>query len=349
MANYLRFISLPQQPDTTIVEEQQPAEISVQEPEEPQPIPIPVPRKQQVAKADTATLQDTIGRQVASADNQQQPADTLKIVKTDINPWITVRNYMHQGKAYLFNDSLISKQTASNNAFGVTAKPAPYTISGDNIITGLLIVSFILALISVANSKRFIARQAKNFFRSPNERTTPMTETATEIRFQVFLVLLTCLLGAIIFFFYTLEYVAQTFILSSQYELVAVYFGIYLAYFLLKFGLYASVNWVFFNHRQNNRWIKAQLFVSSIEGLLLFPIVLLLVYFDLPLKTTVIYSLGVIIFIKILSFYKCFTIFFQKITSFLQIILYFCTLEIIPVAMLYGFLVLTNDFLRINY
>ena len=231
----------------------------------------------------------------------------------------------------------------------MTAKPAPYTISGDNIITGLLIISFILALISFANSRRFIARQAKSFFRTPNERTTPMTETTNEVRFQIFLVALTCLLGAIIFSFYTQEYVAQTFILSSQYQLVAIYFGIFVAYFLLKFGLHAGINWIFFNHRQNERWMKALLFISSMEGLLLFPVALLLVYFDLSMKTTVVYTLGVIIFIKILSFYKCYVIFFRKITSFLQIILYFCALEIIPIAILYGFLVLTNDFLRINY
>ena len=349
MTSHLRSFPLPQQPDTTIVETQQPAEISIQEPEEPQPVSKPATPKPHRDKTDTTALQDTAKQQAAVVSNKQEQPDTAKTIEKDYGPWITIRDFSHQGKPYLFNDSVIGKQRTENDAFGVTAKPAPYTISGDNIITGLLIISFILALISFANSRRFIARQAKSFFRTPNERTTPMTETTNEVRFQIFLVALTCLLGAIIFFFYTQEYVAQTFILSSQYQLVAIYFGIFVAYFLLKFGLHAGINWIFFNHRQNERWMKALLFISSMEGLLLFPVALLLVYFDLSMKTTVVYTLGVIIFIKILSFYKCYVIFFRKITSFLQIILYFCALEIIPIAILYGFLVLTNDFLRINY
>lgn len=345
----LRFLSNPQQPDTTKVDVQPPTETTVIEPTE-QVVTEPVAHKQTVKKSETINRQDTTKKEQATpVANTAIVSDTVKKTKETYNPWISIRELTHQGEAYLLNDTLIQTQSAESNTFGVTAKPAPYTISGDNIITGLLIASFIIALISVANSRRFIARQAKKFFRTPNDRTTPLTETTNEIRFQIFLVVLTCLLGAIIFFFYTLEYVTDTFVLSSQYQMVAIYFGIFVTYFLMKFILYAIVNWVFFNRQQNERWLKSQLFVGSMEGLLIFPAVLLLVYFDLSVKTTIIYALCVIIFIKILSFYKCYVIFFRKLSAFLQFFLYFCALEIIPIAILYGFLVLTNDFLRINY
>ena len=47
-------------------------------------------------------------------------------------------------------------------------------------------------------------------------------------------------------------------------------------------------------------------------GVLLFPIVLLLVYFSLSLHAALIYTLIVMLFIKMLAFYKSYTIFFKR-------------------------------------
>lgn len=261
---------------------------------------------------------------------------------------LTMKTLGNYKNPYFFQDSLMTAKPGKDR-FGVAADPVPYSISGDNVITGLLILCFILAAISFSRSRRFIARQAKKFFYTPNERTTAITETTNEIRFQVFLVALTCLLGSIIVFFYTIENVSDTFVLSSQYQLIAIYFGIFVAYFVVKFILYQFVNWVFFDRRRNERWIKAQLFISAMEGMMFFPLVLLMIYFDLSIRTTVIVALSIIILVKLLSFYKCYIIFFRRLGGFLQIILYFCALELIPVAALYGSIAMTNGFLRINF
>ena len=125
MTSHLRSFPLPQQPDTTIVETQQPAEISIQEPEEPQPAPKPATPKPHRAKTDTTALQDTAKQQAAVVSNKQEQPDTAKTIEKDYGPWITIRDFSHQGKPYLFNDSVIGKQRTENDAFGVTAKPAP--------------------------------------------------------------------------------------------------------------------------------------------------------------------------------------------------------------------------------
>ncbi|MDE5987693.1 MAG: DUF4271 domain-containing protein, partial [Prevotella sp.] len=57
----------------------------------------------------------------------------------------------------------------------------------------------------------------------------------------------------------------------------------------------------------------------------------------------------IIIFVKLLLFYKCFLIFFKKKGAFLQIFLYFCTLEIVPPLILWGILITIANYLKVNY
>ena len=159
----------------------------------------------------------------------------------------------------------------------------------------------------------------------------------------------TCLLLAILAFFYSREYISQTYVLSSQYQLIGIYFGAFAGYFLLKMLFYGGVNWVFFDKKKNEQWNRSQLFIFSIEGVALFPLVMLQVYFDLSMKSAVIYAVIVIILVKILSFYKCYDIFFRRLGVFLQIILYYCALEIIPMLSLGAVLMIVGNQLKINY
>ena len=95
--------------------------------------------------------------------------------------------------------------------------------------------------------------------------------------------------------------------------------------------------------------MKAYLFLFSCEGVLLFPVVMLLTYFNLSLDAAIIYALIVVGLVKILSFYKSYIIFFRGNGSFLQIFLYFCALEAVPFSSLCGGLVLMSHYLKINF
>ncbi|MDE6354852.1 MAG: DUF4271 domain-containing protein [Prevotella sp.] len=237
----------------------------------------------------------------------------------------------------------------AGNVNGVAGDPVPYTVRGDDLITGLLLAGMVLVAVSLSNSRRFIARQLKNFIYVPRNGESSITETSSEVRFQLFLVLHTCLQFSIFQYFYTQHYVGETFILESQYHLIAIYFAMFAGYFITKALLYMAVNTVFFGIRKNMQWMKSQLFITSSEGVLLLPVVLLQVYFDLPIQNVVVYFIVVLILVKILTFYKCHFIFFRHTGRFLQIILYFCALEIIPIAAFWGALVITGNRLNINF
>ena len=233
--------------------------------------------------------------------------------------------------------------------YGTAGDPVPYSVHSDNIMTGILLLCFMTAVVAFSNVRSFIARQFKTFFRPFHDGTSEVTETAVELRFQVFLVFIAALLLSLLFYFYTLHFIGDTFVLPSQYHLIIIYLGIIVAYFLLKAFVYSVVNMVFFDGKKNRQWIKSQLFITSMEGVVFFPAVLVRAYFDLPIQSVVIYFVFVLITVKILSIYKCYNIFFRQNVAGLQIILYFCALEMVPMLALWGSLVNMANVLKINF
>lgn len=297
------------------------------------------------------------------------PAQQDSMVRAHIKPyeihWSNMPDTLHlpghtPGKSFrnvslpqYYRESFFSKDSLFHpelrgGRLGVPGDPVPYTVAGDNLITSLLLLCFLLACVAYTKSKHFVVRQAKTFFRVPRSGTTEITETSTEVRFQFFFVLQTCLLLAIGYFIYSKASVGDTFIVDP-YLVIGIYTGCVSAYFLLKALLYSIVGMVFFDKKKNGQWLKAYLFLISTEGGLMFPMVMLLSYFNLPLQIAVIYTLAVIVLVKILSFFKTYIIFFRRNGGFLQIILYFCALEAVPLFALYGGLVLISHYLKINF
>ena len=72
-------------------------------------------------------------------------------------------------------------------------------------------------------------------------------------------------------------------------------------------------------------------------------------YFDMPVHTTLLSTAIVLGIFKLLSLYKSYLIFFRNGGHSLQFFLYFCTLEIIPLAMLIGALMITTANLKVDY
>ena len=250
-------------------------------------------------------------------------------------------------ESFFSKDTLLHPEIAGGR-YGVAGDPIPYTVRSDDTISLLLLFSFIIVMVSYAKSKQFFIRQAKSFF-YVNHRESSINETSNEIRFQVFMVVLTCLLWALLQYFYTINYIGSTFVLSSQYHLIAIYFAMNTGYFATRSLLYSIVNNVFFGRKKNLQWQKTLLFLTAIEGVLIFPAAILQSYFEVPIEHVTIYALSIVILVKLLTFYKSYTIFFHQTRLFFQIILYFCALEMVPTAAFWGALAITGNYLKINF
>ncbi|MDD5854801.1 MAG: DUF4271 domain-containing protein [Prevotella sp.] len=299
----------------------------------------------------TTAVKDSIVKAAFKTDNNifyqlSKDAGILgsdSVAKTD-----SVGNHMYYRESF-FPEKYMMHPEVNEGRYGVPGDPIPYSIRGDNTVTSVLFGCFILALIAFSRSRQFIFRQARTFFFDPKNQTTNESETTQEYRFQFFLIFQTCLLLSVVAFLYVQERVTDTFILSSPYQLIAIFFGVFVAYVIIKVLLYNCVNIIFFNKTDNVRWLRHLFFILSSEGMLLFPLVMLQSYFDLSLQKALLYLIIVVILVKIMLLYKSFVIFFKQNSHFLQIVLYFCTLEIIPLLSLWGILVMIVDYLKINF
>ena len=259
---------------------------------------------------------------------------------------VQLPQYYREG--FFSKDSLFHPELPGGR-FGVAGDPVPYSIHNDSVITSILLAFFILVVIAIANIHEFIVRQFKSFFYISHEGTSEMAETGTELRIQVFMVFLSSLLLSLLFYFYTIHYIGDTFVLESQYYLIAVYLVLMIVYFTAKVILYSVVNSVFFDSKRKQHWFKTLLFISSMEGLILFPAVLLQTYFDMSEKNVILYFTIVLFFVKILTFFKCYVVFFRRNVVKLQIILYFCALEMVPLIAFWVTLDIVVKSLKINF
>ena len=230
---------------------------------------------------------------------------------------------------FFSKDTLYHEELSAQDYFGMPGDPVPYSYANDNLVTSLLIIGFLLIAFAFSRMSNFIVGQAKNFIHPSQNRLT-LSETSSEIYMQVVLTFLACIVYALLYYLYATEYLAKTYVTTSEYVLLGIFLVVFVGYFLMRFGLYTMVNNLFFDSSRNKKFLTSLLYLSSIEGLLLYPALALLAFMHLPAQNAIWYCLIVVILVKILTFYKSFTIFFKQNDLFLQIILYFCALEMVP-------------------
>ena len=248
---------------------------------------------------------------------------------------------------FFSNDSLYHPELDAGR-YGVAGDPVPESMMNDSLITGLLILCFLMMAFAFSRISGFIGRQVKDFFYVQKGEHS-VTETGDEIKFQIIFSVITCLTISLLYYLYVIATGNDTFIFSTEHMLLGVIFLIMATYFLLKYLLYWVVNTIMFGSSKNKKFLTSLIFIISIEGVLLFPVLLLRAYFQFPLQSAMIYTLGVVFFIKFLTIYKTYIIFFNQKALYMQIILYFCALEMVPLLSLWGGLAVIVNHLRVIF
>ncbi len=234
-----------------------------------------------------------------------------------------------------FSNSSFYHPELSSARYGISGDPVPELLSNDNLITGILLLCFLVMTFAFSRISGFFIRQVKNFFYTPKVEPYSIEETGSEMKIQLVSTTITCLLYSLLFYLYTTNSGKNLFIFSNQHVLIAIFFAVFIGFYLIRFFLYTVVNLIMFSAQKNKKFLTSLLFISTMEGVLLFPIALLETYFQFPIQNATFYCLGVLIFIKLLTFYKTYVIFFNKKELYLQIILYFCALEMVPLLSLW--------------
>lgn len=273
---------------------------------------------------------------------------TAKSPLTDADFWDNPLAHIEKSTFIQRVDSVVGiRDSALTTAkpFGFAGDPVPYQFRNDSIVTIVVMLSFFLMAWVISRSRYYLHEQIKDFFHHRKRENLFTQRTQNELRGQVFLVFQTCFLLGILFFDYTQEFMQQVFNQISPYKTLGVSVGICCTYYLLKVATYAFINTIFFDRRQCTQWMESYMLCVLGMGLALLPVTLLVVYFDLNIQNTAICFVCILVIDKILLFYKCFRIFFGYKLGWVHLFLYFCTLEIAPIFILFRALVYASNFL----
>ncbi len=274
---------------------------------------------------------------------------TMKPEAFDMDYWQKALTHLPKSKLAQELDSLAGRadSTLIGTAphAGMAGDPVPYQFRSDSLVTTLLMLSFFMAAWVISRSRRYLHKQVKDFFRNRQRENLFAERTESEMQGQVFLIFQTCLVLGTLFFDYTQECQTEVFNQVSPYKILASSVGIFCAFYLLKTMLYHVVNSVFFSRKQRQQWIASYLLSILALGLALLPVSLLVVYFDLSLYHTGIVFIALLAVDKLLLLYKCSRIFFNYPFGSVHLFLYFCTLEIAPLFVLFRILVYANNLL----
>lgn len=232
---------------------------------------------------------------------------------------------------------------------GFEGTPISYSPRTDDAIALTLLACFFLSSIALARRKKFLSQQVKDFVLHRERTSIFDSSTAADVRYLLVLVLQTCVLSGITFLNYFHDTCPALMDHVSSLLLLGIYVGFCLAYFLLKWLLYMFLGWTFFDKNKTNIWLESYSALIYYVGFALFPFVLFLVYFDLSLTNLVIIGSIILIFTKILMFYKWIKLFFHQFSGLFLLILYFCALEIVPCLLLYQGMIQMNNILLIKF
>lgn len=228
---------------------------------------------------------------------------------------------------------------------GMQGQPLPYQLRSDASVTGIILICFILFSYSLKNGKKYVLQRIKALFQY-KERVSLFDEaSASSNRYAFTLTLITTTLAGLYIYEYTSETNLMLMRLVTNELLLGIYIGAALLYITVKWAAYEFVNWIFFDKERNKYWIQTYFDLISGASFLLFPVVLLIIYFNLSLQTSKILIAFLLLFAKILLFYKSIRNFFKHVYGFMHFILYFCALEIIPLILFWKGITYINNIL----
>lgn len=230
--------------------------------------------------------------------------------------------------------ALTPQELLTTRAEGMAGTPLPYSFRTDDYVTGTLLLGLFLLLWIVVRSRRYIHSATGALFRA-SAATDNRNGDGETLRGAPLLPLLCSFALGILFYDYLQDTVARWPADVSPYLTLGAAVAASGAYFAIKFLLYAITNHTFFDAARVALWKDTYRQALLMLALVLFPLTLLTVYFDLDFSIQRTVFLSIVIWAKIWLFFRAFSIFFGTGIGCFHIILYFCTLEIAPAVLLW--------------
>lgn len=251
----------------------------------------------------------------------------------------------------LFNDSVCVKPETEQIYIpadrGMQGEVMPYKLVSDSNVMLAIVLGLILIVIALQNEKKGIVRILRNCLTTSSDRANIFDDNynSTSNIPTVLLCGVSGIMGGLLIYHYYSYSEPDFFFNAKHLAMLGIYVGVLISYLIIKWIIYSFVNWIFFDKEKNKLWIEDVFNLIAALGLILFPTALYIVFLDSEFHFSAKIILIIIFISKILLFYKCFRYFFSGFHGVLHLILYFCTLEIIPDLFLWKGIELINSIL----
>jgi hypothetical protein len=214
---------------------------------------------------------------------------------------------------------------------GFIGIPHPSLPQNESWVFIALFFLFAFLVFSVTRSSGLITDSIKTFFQVKERSSIFSKASVTDSRFRVFLIVFAVFVISL-FAYLNFFQIKSSFSVIKYLEFVLVTSG-FIGFKILSFEL---MDYVFLDNKSARLAKESYFNVLSFLGMLLFPILVSQIYVSVGfVKISNDFGLFAIILAYTLIIIKLFQIFFHKIVAFFYILLYLCTLEILPFFILY--------------
>ena len=227
--------------------------------------------------------------------------------------------------------------------------PIPYAPRMDEWVTCILLACFFVSSWVLSRSGRFLWQQARDFVLHRERSDLFAVSTGGDVRFLLLLIGQTCVLAGVYLFDYFSGADPRLVRHVPSWMAIGTYVAACVFFVFAKWLLYGFLGWIFLDKEQTALWMESYSTLLYYLGFVLFPLVLLVVYFNVALPIVALAGVLLFVFLKILTVYKWLRLFCRHLYGCFWVILYFCALEILPCLVLYRGLELLNEYWIIKH
>lgn len=173
----------------------------------------------------------------------------------------------------------------------------------------------------------FSARRRDNLFED---------HTFNETKMLAALIFNTCVVEGLIIYHAVAHFVPALIpsLQASVFTHVLIFSALALMYYCAQWLAFKVVGYTFSDKVGAKLWMDGFKSTQSLTGLLLLPVMILLMLYPAHASTLLIVAAALFFSVRIIFIYKGFRIFYSNFPSIFYFLLYLCTLEIVPIAIM---------------
>lgn len=227
---------------------------------------------------------------------------------------------------------------------GIAVVERSYSVANDDFIAGGLFFMLLMMALILHRSRLSIFHNIKEFFTSKRTYSEEKSNESTKEPYNIFMLISISVMSLCLVCFNGLA-ITDSFekSLGIPYWLFAAGYALCMAFIYLKAWVYAIVNWTFFDQESSNKWMHGYLFVTSLTAFIILPLSMLTIFFERSMEIVTSCFAIVYVLYELLLFFKLFVNFESKKYGYLLIILYFCSVELMPAIAMSRILEWVND------